>query len=242
MIQSMTGYGRGRSRHGDLGVYVDIKSVNNRFLEINIRMNKRYNALEDMILETTKQTLRRGKVEISVYIQEGDTPLINYKLNTPAVREYFALLQKMKHTLELGEEPGFQQLLAFDDVYTTEENKEWFNVVSKILLKALRKALKELQNVQKTEGMYLEKDIAKRAEVIGKKVNQIERLSPKRYPPLRKQISAVRPSFFTVVPVQPELSIRFEVKFVASEDPSLRAFGTITARNSVSSVPSSPVS
>lgn len=188
MITSMTGFGRGYARLKDVEIHVEIRSLNNRFLDINVRIPKRYQMLEDLIMEATKQKLQRGKVDISVYIQESNSHLLSYKLNTPAVQAYFYLLSQIKKTVPIDQNPGFQDLLHFDDIYITEENPVWIKRVRNTLKRAVKTALTELRKDQKTEGAFLNKDIQKRVNAIGKAVRKIESLAPKRLPAYRRQM------------------------------------------------------
>ena len=89
MVKSMTGFGRSEYTDEKRSIIVEIKSVNHRYSDISVRMPRRYSFAEDKIKNAVKETLRRGKVDISILVENIAESDVNVKLNTMIARQYY---------------------------------------------------------------------------------------------------------------------------------------------------------
>ena len=88
MIKSMTGFGRGEFADGKRNITVEIKSVNHRYSDINIRMSRRYSFVEDYIKKEIKKFAKRGKIEVSIMVENITESDITIRLNEPIAEQY----------------------------------------------------------------------------------------------------------------------------------------------------------
>src|SRR5665648_111886 len=116
MIKSMTGFGRGEYTDGKRNIIIEIRAVNHRYSDITIKMPRRYSFAEDKIKNTVKDIARRGKIEVSVMVEnitEDDTRI---KLNTMVARQYYENLNELKKEFELTDEVTLKLLSGLPDV------------------------------------------------------------------------------------------------------------------------------
>ena len=96
MVKSMTGFGRSEYTDEKRSIIVEIKSVNHRYSDISVRMPRRYSFAEDKIKNAVKETLRRGKVDISILVENIAESDVNVKLNTMIARQYYDNLKELE--------------------------------------------------------------------------------------------------------------------------------------------------
>ena len=96
MIKSMTGFGRGEYTDGKRNIIVEIKSVNHRYSDITVKMPRRYAFAEDKIKNTIKEKLSRGKIDVSIIVENITENDVNIKLNTMLAKQYVENLKELK--------------------------------------------------------------------------------------------------------------------------------------------------
>ena len=89
MIKSMTGFGRGEYNDGKRNIIVEIKSVNHRYSDISVRMPRRYSFAEDKVKNAVKEKIKRGKIDISIMVENLTENDVNIKLNTMIAEQYY---------------------------------------------------------------------------------------------------------------------------------------------------------
>ncbi len=121
MIKSMTGYGRGEKLFDEYKITVEIKSVNNRYLDYNIRLYKQYSFVEDAVRECISSRISRGKVDVFVQYDtvESDDKVIT--LNESAARGYYDALSQMSEKLGIVNDVTASTLSAFGDIFSIEK-------------------------------------------------------------------------------------------------------------------------
>ena len=179
MIKSMTGFGRGEYTDGKRNIIVEIRAVNHRYSDITIKMPRRYSFAEDKIKNTVKDIARRGKIEVSVMVEnitEDDTRI---KLNTMVARQYYQNLNELKKEFDLAGEVTLQFLSGLPDVMKAIPDVEDEEEISKCLEFSTKMAAEKLDEMRIAEGSKLAEDLIKRGEIIRGLLTIIEKRSPK---------------------------------------------------------------
>jgi len=179
MIKSMTGFGRGEYTDGKRNIIIEIRAVNHRYSDITIKMPRRYSFAEDKIKNTVKDIARRGKIEVSVMVEnitEDDTRI---KLNTMVARQYYENLNELKKEFELTGEVTLKLLSGLPDVMKAIPDVEDEEEISKCLELSTKIAAEKLDEMRIAEGSKLAEDLIKRGETIRGLLTLIEKRSPK---------------------------------------------------------------
>ncbi len=176
MPKSMTGYGVAEFSIGDDKFSLEIKSVNHRFIEINIRMPDRFSLLENKIRDAIKQSCSRGSFYLS--ITSAGVSAGTVKANIPLARHYLDVLQKLQKELGLKQEIDISLLLKFKDIFSSAEagqdlEKDWSG-----LKPALESAINSLLRMRKEEGDILAKDMVSRLDCMEGIASKIEARAP----------------------------------------------------------------
>lgn len=121
MIKSMTGYGRGEKLFNDYKITVEIKSVNNRYLDYNIRMYKQYSFVEDAVRECLATRISRGKVDVFIQYDTVDNDDKVITLNTSVAKGYYDALKAMEEKLGIRDDITVSSISRFPDVFNVEK-------------------------------------------------------------------------------------------------------------------------
>ena len=180
MIRSMTGFGRGEYSDEAAKVTVEIKSVNHRYLDIFVKMPRRYNFAEESIKAAIKDKVHRGKVEVSVTVDNTGKSDSDVRLDKDLAAKYYAALTELSETFEIGElmGPSLSLLAKMPDVITTMPAEEDEETVSRRLVAATDKALEDFCRMRETEGEKLAADLMARAGTIKDIKDRIETRAP----------------------------------------------------------------
>ena len=173
MISSMTGYGRGVAVKNKLTAEVELKSVNSRFLEINLKLPFTLSDREFELREILKKRIKRGKINgVIQFKREGIDDIV--KVDGKKLKSYLALIEKVKRTAKIKEELKLEHILGNNDIISSSDTgitEGEFNLVKK----AFNTAIDVLIRTKRNEGNELSKDLKKRISSIEKKVTSIEK-------------------------------------------------------------------
>lgn len=189
MVNSMTGYGRGTSEKDGRSFNVEMKSVNNRYLDITIKLPRHINVLEDTIRKYISQKLSRGKVDIYINQECYSKDDISIKLDEQMAEAYYDAFQKIKDKFGVIDDISVALIAKSPDVITVEKNEEDYNVIWEALKPAVDQALDMLIDMRSKEGVKLTKDIVERCDLILGMVEDVERRSPQLVEEYREKIS-----------------------------------------------------
>lgn len=178
MIKSMTGFGRCEYQWDAKKFTVELKSVNHRYLDVNIRMPKKLNYFENAIRTLLKQYANRGKVDIFITYEDLSEAQVSLKYNATLAAEYVKYFQKMAEDFQLDNDLRVSGLARLPEVLTMEERTEDEDELWKGLKTALEGAFEQFVETRKTEGANLKKDILEKLSGMEKTVAQIEVYSP----------------------------------------------------------------
>lgn len=174
MIKSMTGFGRSEYLDEKRNVTVEIKSVNHRYFDITVKMPRRYAFLEEKIKQKVKETLNRGKIEVSILVEdilENDTLI---KLNEPLCYQYYDVLNRISEKFDVSGSVDLRTLALMPDVIKASTDVENEEEVALSILKPVEVASKNLENMRSIEGEKLKIDLLKKGEGIKEILDKIE--------------------------------------------------------------------
>jgi len=172
----MTGFGRGTVAENNYSVAVELKTVNNRFLDVNLRVSSELQDLESMIKRTIGSRLSRGRVDVN--IQYDRTSEISYELNRPLITGFLAAMKEMKDEFGLSGEPDLNVIARLPNVVTAKK-EDLGPEFAPGLEKALIGALDDLQKMRENEGRMLKNELAGRLAEIENRMPAITNESAK---------------------------------------------------------------
>ena len=178
MIKSMTGFGRSEYTDGKRSIIVEIKSVNHRYSDITIKMPRRYSFSEDRLKGAVKDIARRGKIDVSIMVENITEDDTNVRLNTMVARQYYDNLRELQKEFDVGGDITLQFLSTLPDVMKAVPDVEDEEAIYKSLEAPVLEAAKKLDEMRTLEGAKLAEDIIKRGEYIRSRVKEIETRSP----------------------------------------------------------------
>ena len=179
MIKSMTGFGRCEVTDGERKFTVEMKSVNHRYLDANIRMPKKLNFFETSIRNHLKKSVHRGKVDIFITYEDSSEGQVALKYNEALATEYLSYFKQMEEKFSLENDIRVSALSRYPEVITMEEQAVDEEELWKGLKKALDGAVKQFVETRTLEGENLKKDLIEKLDHLLTLVEQIEERSPK---------------------------------------------------------------
>ncbi len=188
MIFSMTGYGSGEAERNGISARAEVRSVNNRFLELTVRLPRSLQLRENDAKEFVRKNLLRGKINVNITVERDDAEELPISVNHSAAKSYYKLLQELRTTLGITKEISLQDLLTFSEVFNAPEGDETDEQEWQVALEALTKAIESLTTMRSNEGKELEKDIRQRINTIAASVDEIDSMSKQRIPDERVKL------------------------------------------------------
>lgn len=177
MIKSMTGYGRSIFENEGREYIVEIKSVNNRFNDISIKMPRSLNYLEDRIKKEILNSVSRGKIDVFITFNNNSDLGKNIKLNTDIAKKYINELKKLSKEAEIIDNINIMDISKFPDVLNIKVEEEAEEVIEKELFIALDQAIKSFIEMRQVEGNKIKEDLEKRIDTVSEKIKQISSIS-----------------------------------------------------------------
>ena len=178
MIKSMTGFGRCELADGERKFTIEMKGVNHRYLDVNIRMPKKLNFFETAIRNLLKQSVSRGKVDIFITYEDLSEGQAVLKYNETLAKEYLVCLKQMEESFGLENDIRVSTLSRYPEVLTMEEQALDAEEIWNVLKKAMEGALEQFVETRIMEGENLKKDILSKLDGMQKLVAYIEERSP----------------------------------------------------------------
>ena len=188
MVKSMTGYGRAREMLNKRDITVEIRSVNNRYLDCTVKMPRAYIFTEDAIKSRVQKRIARGKVDVFVSIDTSAADVSVVALNEPLARSYYEALKRLQGALELEGGLTAVTLARFPDVLTVTKAEEDVDTVSADICRVLDAALDAYDAMRTVEGAKLAEDVLNRADTIESVVGKVEERSPQTVAAYRERL------------------------------------------------------
>ena len=190
MVKSMTGYGRAEESFNGCTITVELRSVNNRYLDCNIRIPRLYLFAEDAIKSRVQGMISRGKVDVFVTLDSTGADRVQVSVNKPVADGYFAALRQLAQDYGLSGDISVSLLSRFPEVLLAEKAEEDVEQMVKDICCVLDRALVDFDQMRLREGERLKEDILSRAAVIEEKVSSVEQRSPQTVAEYRAKLEA----------------------------------------------------
>ena len=190
MVKSMTGYGRAEETFHGCTITVELRSVNNRYLDCNVRIPRLYLFAEDAIKARVQHTISRGKVDVFVTLDNGGAEKVQVSVNKPVADGYYAALTELAQTYGLTNDISVSLLSRFPDVLLAEKAEEDVEQMAQDICSVLDRALLDFDQMRTREGERLREDILSRAAAIEAKVTLVEERSPQTVSEYRSKLEA----------------------------------------------------
>jgi uncharacterized protein (TIGR00255 family) len=174
----MTGFGRGEYVSNDRKMTVEIKSVNHRYCDINIRMPKKISFLENNIRNYIKQRISRGKIDIYISYEDNSEGNECIKLNEDLISQYLKYFEIISEKYGLDNDIKVSHMTRYPDVITLEEQQMDEELLWDIMHHAVEIAVDKLIETRATEGELLKKDIIQKLNTINTLVQNIKERAP----------------------------------------------------------------
>lgn len=171
---SMTGYGRATAENTLCSITIEMKSINNRYLDIYVRMPRQIMRLEEKVKDMIKQEIQRGKLDVFVTLILKDGVDKKLTLNRRLAEEYITIAREVENQFSLSGGIRTMDLLKFPDVIAVAENEFDEQEILELLNIATRQAVSEMVEMRKKEGQALSKDISARCKILSENILHIE--------------------------------------------------------------------
>lgn len=177
MVQSMTGFSRSEMKNGEMECVIETRSVNNRFLDISVRLPRKLMEIELKIKKKVKEKFSRGSMEINISFN-NEKKEVNLTANLEMANVYKKILEELRTSLGMKQEIDLKDLLKFREIIKYEPPEENVDELWEMIEKNLDIALKKLQDTRLLEGTVLLEDILNRIKSILEKVEYIKGQQP----------------------------------------------------------------
>ena len=190
MIKSMTGFGRAESVTKERKIIIEMKSVNHRYCDMNIKMPKKFNFFEASIRNHLKTYIGRGKVDIFITYEDYRESNVCVKYNSEIAAEYVKYLQQMAQDFSLKTDISPVSLSRYPEVFTLEEQTENEEELWKEIAAILDEAATQFVESRTKEGEALRNDLISKLDGMLEMVDYIENTSPSLVDDYRARLEA----------------------------------------------------
>ena len=174
LVKSMTGYGRAVETVNGREFTVELRSVNNRYLDCNVKMPRMLSFAEDTVKQAVKNSISRGKVDVYISVHSEGAADVKVTLNAPMVEGYIAAMKQMVADYGVQDDISVSLLSRMNDVFSVEKPEVDEEQLKADLMSVVAKALENYDAMRCTEGKALENDLRSRGNTILELVAQVE--------------------------------------------------------------------
>ena len=178
MIRSMTGFGRAEVQEDGKKISVEMKSVNHRYLDFNLKLPRRFSFVEAEVRRVLKEYIQRGKVDLYISFEDETGSQAELKYNDRIARQYVRYLEEMRREFSLENDLTVSRLASMPEVFSMEEEPVDEEELWALLEKALRSACERFTESRQMEGAALKADLMEKLSQMLRHVETIEERSP----------------------------------------------------------------
>lgn len=178
MIRSMTGYGRAVQTIDGREITVEVRSVNNRYLDCTVKLPRLYTFAEEAIKAAVKSCISRGKVDVFITITAAADAKMEISVNQPVLEGYLAAMRTIVDNYGVGDDITVTALSRLPDVFVVQKAEEDEEKIKEDLLSVVSEALEAYTAMRTVEGANLKADLMSHADVIRALVKKVEERSP----------------------------------------------------------------
>src|SRR4030095_14610545 len=171
-MKSMTGFGRGAVSENNFSVTVELKTVNNRFLDVSLRLSNEMQPIEAEIKRLISSRLSRGRGDVNVQYERADE--INYEINRPMITGYLSAMKKMQEEFDLSGEPDINVIAKLPNVMISKKD-DLSEAFTFGVAAAVTMAIEDLEGMRHSEGEMLKAELESRLSAIEQHLPEIER-------------------------------------------------------------------
>ena len=178
MIRSMTGYGRAVQMIDGREITVELRSVNNRYLDCTVKLPRMFSFAEDSVKNRVKAAVSRGKVDVYIGVNAAQAADVQVAVNRPVLESYLAALRQIESEYGVRDDVTVMSLARLPDVFSVEKTEEDEQKLTQDILSVAEEAISRYNTMRETEGAALEADLRGRAATILERVALVEARSP----------------------------------------------------------------
>ena len=177
MLKSMTGFGRSKYETEGREYSVEIKSVNNRYSDINIKMPRSISFLEEKVKKTITNSISRGKVDVFVNFTNNSEKGKKIKINTELAKQYIEELRNLQKETEIIDNMGIMDICKMPEVLNLKTEEDDEDVLWQELLECLNNAITSFIFMRENEGTKIREDLERRIDCVKDKIEEISKIS-----------------------------------------------------------------
>ncbi len=189
MVKSMTGYGRAQGSFSGGDILVEIKSVNNRYLDCGVKLPRIYGFAEEAVKAAVQKSISRGKVDVFITISSAGAENVKISLNAPVVEGYLAALKQIAADYGVRDDISVSSLSRFPDVFLVEKQEEDEQEVREAILAVVGEALEAFDAMRTREGNALRRDLTEKSDQILDLVSKVEARNPETVAAYRERLT-----------------------------------------------------
>ena len=190
MIKSMTGYGSAKGTVEGLTISVELKSVNNRYLDTSVRLPRSFLFAEDAVKSAVQRHISRGKVDVFVSVDSSEAGDMTVKVNEGLLRGYMDAIRSIAKEYDLPDDLSALAVSRFPDVLSVEKKDLDAEAISAGIVEIAEQALKDFDAMRLREGEKLRDDVLSRVAVIDRLVSTVEQAAPQTVADYRARLEA----------------------------------------------------
>ena len=187
MIKSMTGFSKTEASLSGIKITTELKSLNGKGLELSFRMPRQIQHKEMELRDFFRNNISRGSVFVNINI-DTDEEVPSFSINKDIAIQCYEQLRDLRKTLNLKEKITMENILAFSDEISHNENQFDEETILKLLSKTIQQGMKTLEQMKIKEGQNIAKDIIQRIKLVQENIKQIEEISSNRVPQERERL------------------------------------------------------
>ena len=188
MIKSMTGYGSAKGTVEGLDIHVELKSVNNRYLDCSVRLPRSFLFAEDMVKSLVQKHISRGKVDVFLNVDSSAAGDMTVRVNEGLLKGYVEAIGHIAEEYGLTNDISALSVARFPDVLTVEKRDLDAEAISAGMEKIVEAALQDFDSMRLREGEKLCEDVLTRLETISSLVSQVEEKAPETVAAYRQRL------------------------------------------------------
>lgn len=190
MIKSMTGYGNASQILNGREISAEVRSVNNRYLDCNVKIPRAFAFAEDAVKQQVKQFVTRGKVDVYISVNALEGTDVKVSVNRPVLEGYLAALKSIAQDYDVRDDISVGSLSRLPDVFLVEKAKEDEEQIQADILSVVKQALEKYNAMREKEGQALREDLRGKAANILSMVEKVEARTPVTLAEYRARLTA----------------------------------------------------
>jgi uncharacterized protein (TIGR00255 family) len=189
MLNSMTGFGRAEITRDGTTVTTEIRSVNNRFCEVSLKLPQQIQNLENEVREFIQRNVSRGKLHVVIRIDEPVEATPRLFFDREAAHQYISMLEELRYMLRIEEPLQLNHVISNQSIFKLSDDQlERIERLRPLIIDSVERAIVELKKMRTEEGRHLKDDFEKRLDFIESSVKTISEMATERVPEARRKM------------------------------------------------------